>query len=171
MSDDDNRYGRGAGGRAVALGTAPRPDALEASWRSVEREPDITGERGLARTSDVIVTETYTEVYDESDGTSRVRHAGEDPEVHHALLTERAHYQRHRVSEEQRSRRLLATLASALLLGSAALLALAPDSTNVYLGAALLLVAAGAFGIKSFRIRVKDLELGGGEGARPADPR
>jgi predicted Zn-dependent protease len=78
------------------------------------------------------------------------------------MLAERGQLQRHRVTEEQRSRRLLAWLAAGLLLGAAAILAFAPQATNVYLGAAFLLVAAGAFGIKSFRIKVKDFELDAG---------
>ena len=45
-----------------------------------------------------------------------------DP-LHRILLMERAHGQRHRISEEQRSRRLLALLACLLVLGSAAILA------------------------------------------------
>lgn len=152
MSDDSSRYRR-------AVGTVPRAAVLEEARRAVEREPDIRNERGLARDSDVIITEAY----DESDGTSRIRHAGEDPKLHKILLTQRAQLQRHRVSEEQRSRRLLAGLATALLLGSAAILALAPQRTNLYLGAALLLVAGGAFGVKSFRIKVKDFELATGD--------
>jgi len=158
MSDDD-RYRRG-----VAIGTAPRSEELQAARRSVDHEPDIRAERGFARHDDVIITEAF----DESDGTSRVRHTGEDPKLHQILLTERAQLQRHRVSEEQRSRRILASLASALLLGSAAILAFAPQSTNVYLGAAFLLVAAGAFGVKAFRIKLKSFELDAGEqSARP----
>src|SRR5262245_15949959 len=168
MSDHDDRSRR-----VMAIGTTPRsvgfpaargtrrglspatPAAEEASGREPDIEPDIKTERGFARHNDVVITEAY----DESDGTSRVRHAGEDPQVHQVLLTERAELQRHRVSEEQRSRRMLAWLASALLLGSAAILAFAPQSANVYLGAACLLVAAGAFGIKAFRIKVRDLEF------------
>jgi hypothetical protein len=158
MSDDD-RYRR-----AVAIGTAPRSEELQAARRAVDREPDIRAERGFARHDDVIITEAF----DESDGTSRVRHAGEDPKLHQILLTERAQLQRHRVSEEQRSRRILASLASALLLGSAAILAFAPQSTNVYLGAAFLFVAAGAFGVKAFRIKLKSFEIDAGEqSARP----
>ena len=172
MSDHDDGY------RTVrAIGTTPRsadlqvargtkrhvPPSPDAAEESVKREPDIRAERGLARHGDVIITEAY----DESDGTSRVRHAGEDPKLHEILLTERAQLQRHRVSEEQRSRRMLAWLACALLLGSAAILALAPQSTNVYLGAACLMVAAGAFGIKAFRIKVKDFELDAGDRSPP----
>lgn len=138
----------------VALGTEPSQHALDAARRAV-REPDITQERGLARHRDVVITETY----DDADGTSRVRHAGEVPDLHGLVLTERAQGQRHRVSEEQRSRRLLALLACVLVLGSAAILAFAPQSTNVYLGTAILLSAAGAFGIKAFRIKLKDFEL------------
>jgi hypothetical protein len=138
----------------VALGTEPRSEGL-----GVHREPDIRSERGFARHHDVIVTEAY----DESDGTSRVRHAGEDPALHQVLLVERGQLQRHRVTEEQRSRRLLAWLASTLLLGAAVILAFAPESTNVLIGAALLLAAAGAFGVKAFRIKVKDFELDVGE--------
>jgi hypothetical protein len=154
MPDNTDRHRK-----AVALGTEPRSDELHAVRRSVEREPDIRTERGLARDADVVVTEAY----DDPDGTSRVRHAGEAPEVHRILLTQRAELQRHRVSEEQRSRRLLAALATGLLLGSAAILAFAPQSVNVYLGAALLLAAGGAFGVRSFRIRAGGLALEGGE--------
>jgi hypothetical protein len=151
MSDDDRHPA------VRAKGTMTRVRAAE--QRDVDHEPDIEAERGFARHNDVIITEAF----DESDGTSRVRHAGEDPKLHQILLTERAQLHRHRVSEEQRSRRLLAWLASALLLGSAAILAFAPQSTNVYLGAAFLIVAAGAFGIKAFRIKLKDFELVAGE--------
>jgi hypothetical protein len=154
---DDNE-GRG---RVVALGTVPRSEDLRAARRANAREPDITAGRGLARHGDVIITEAY----DESDGTSRVRHAGEHPKLHQVLLTERAQLQRHRVTEEQRSRRLLAWLAAGLLLGAAAILAFAPQATNVYLGAAFLLVAAGAFGLKSFRVKMKGFELDAGERA------
>jgi hypothetical protein len=150
MSDDEDRNRR-----AVAIGTAPRPDMLQDARRSVDREPDITAERGFAHHADVVITEAY----DDSDGTSHVRHAGEDPKLHRLLLTERAHGQRHRVSEEQRSRRLLALLACLLVLGSAAILAFAPQGTNVYLGTAVLLAAAGAFGVKAFRIKVRDFEI------------
>lgn len=153
MSDDNE--GRG---RVVALGTVPRSEDLHAARRTAAREPDITAERGLARHNDVIITEAY----DDSDGTSRVRVAGEHPKLHQVMLAERGQLQRHRVTEEQRSRRLLAWLAAGLLLGAAAILAFAPQATNVYLGAAFLLVAAGAFGIKSFRIKVKDFELDAG---------
>jgi hypothetical protein len=163
MSDDEDRHRR-----VVAIGTTPRSEKLLAAQRSVDQEPDIRAERGFARHNEVII---ITEAYDESDGTSRVRHAGEDPKLHQILLTERAQLQRHRVSEEQRSRRLLAWLASALLLGSAAILAFAPQSTNVYLGAAFLLVAAGAFGVKAFRIKVKYFELDVGDrSARRSEP-
>jgi len=161
MPDDEDRHPR-----VVAIGTTPRSDKLQVARRAVGPEPDIRTERGFARHDDVVI---ITEAYDESDGTSRVRHAGEDPKLHKILLTQRAQLQRHRVSEEQRSRRLLAWLASALLLGAAAILGFAPQSMNVYLGAAFLLVAAGAFGIKSFRIKVKEFELDAGDrSARPA---
>jgi len=159
MSDDEARRRR-----VVALGTAPHPQSLQAVLRAFSREPDIRVERGIARHRDVIITEAV----DESDGASLVRHTGEDPKVHERVIAERSRYQRHRVSEEQRSRRQLAWLASALVLGSAAILALAPQTTNVYLGAALLLAVAGAFGVKAFRIKVKDFELDAGE--RPARP-
>jgi hypothetical protein len=132
---------------------------LDDARRSSDREPDVRTERGLARHIDVVITETY----DEPDGVSRVRHAGEDPKLHRILLTERAHGQRHRVSEEHRSRRLLALLACLLVLGSAAILAFAPQSTNVYFGTAVLLAAAGAFGVKAFRIKVKGFEINVGE--------
>lgn len=161
MSDDEGRHRT-----AVALGTHPRSEELQAARRPAGRDPDIRRERGLARAKDVIITEAY----DGSDGTSRVRHAGEDPKLHAVLLRERSQLQRLRVSEEQRSRRLLAVLASALLLGSAAILAIAPQSTNLYLGAALLLVAAGAFGVRSFRVKARELELDAGDPApRPSD--
>ena len=114
----------------VALGTTPRKDGF-----------------------------VLTEAYDDSDGRSHVRHAGKDPQLHGILLTERAHGQRHRVSEEQRSRRVLAVLACVLVLGSAAILAFAPQTTNVYLGTAVLLATAGAFGVKAFRIRLRDFEI------------
>jgi len=152
MSDDEDRH-------RVAIGTAPRRDVLEDVRRSVDREPDIRAERGFAHHIDVVITEAY----DDSDGNSHVRHAGEDPKLHRVLLTERARGQRHRVSEEQRSRRLLALLACLLVLGSAAILAFAPQSTNVYLGTAVLLAAAGAFGVKAFRIKVRDFEIDVGE--------
>src|SRR5262249_29322024 len=122
MSDDEGSYRRN-----IALGTRPRPPDLESAGLGTQRESDIRSERGFARDKDVIVTEAYAE----SDGTSRVRHAGEDPALHQTLLVERAQLQRHRVSEEQHSRRLLAWLASGLLLGAAVILAFAPDSTNV----------------------------------------
>ena len=155
MSDDEDRHGSNMAIINIARGTTPRPSVLQDARRSVDREPDITSGRGFAQHVDVVVTETF----DDSNGTSHVRHAGEDPKLHRILLVERAHGQRHRVSEEQRSRRLLALLACVLVLGSAAILAFAPQSTNVYLGTAVLLAAAGAFGVKAFRIKLRSLEI------------
>src|SRR5436190_11657933 len=106
MPDDDGRYRR-----VVAIGTEPHPGDLQVARRSLDREPDIKAPREIGR--DVIITEAI----DDSDGTSRITHAGEDPKLHQILLVERAHLLRLRVSEEQRSRRLLAWLASALILG------------------------------------------------------
>ena len=147
MDDDDRQR------NVVAIGTKPRGVAHPV-------DPDIETERGLARDAEVIIT---TETYDEADGSEHVRHAGDDPELHRVLLTARARLLVHRVTEDQRLRRLLAWLGSGLLLGSAALFAFAPQRPNVYMSAALLLVAGGAFSIKSFRIRVKDFELDVGE--------
>jgi hypothetical protein len=158
MSSDDGKHKVVVLGseprKVVALGTEPNQEVLRAARRAV-REPEIRTERGFARHHDVIITEAY----DDAEGKSHVRHAGEDPDLHRVVLTERAHGQRHRVSEEQRSRRMLAALACVLVLGSAAILAFAPEGTNVYLGTAVLLAAAGAFGIKAFRVKVRDFEL------------
>jgi hypothetical protein len=155
MGDNDDDSSRAP----VAIGSAPLPELVRAPQHSTECEPDIEAERGYARDHRVIITETL----DEPHGGSRVRHAGDDPKIHEILLNERSRLERHRVSEEQRTKRQLAWAACILLLGSAAIFAFAPQSVNAYIGAALLLIAGGAFGVKSFRIKVKDFELEAGD--------
>lgn len=140
--------------KAVALGTEPQQGLLQAARQAV-RGPDIRQERGLARDPDVVFTETY----DNADGVSHVRHAGRHADVHTEVIVQQAAGHRLRISEEQQSRRILAVLACVLVLGSAAILAFAPQGTNVYLGSAVLLAAAGAFGVKAFRIKLRDFEI------------
>lgn len=143
----------------TALAVRSREELRKTAGYPTEREPDIRTERGYARDRSVIITETL----DEADGSSRVRHAGDDPKIHEILLIERSQIERHRVREEQRTKRQLAWAACLLLIASAIIFAFAPQSVNAYIGAALLLISGGAFGIKSFRIKVKDFELEAGE--------
>jgi hypothetical protein len=151
MGDNDDDSARSA----TAIAAKPRIEQR----KSTEREPDISTERGYARTRAVIITETI----DDPDGGSHVRHAGDDPGVHERVLVERSLILRHQVTEEQQTKRQLAWAAVVALAVAALIFAFAPKALPTYLGAAFLLIAGGAFGIKSLRLKTKDLELETGE--------
>jgi hypothetical protein len=151
MGDNDDDSARSA----TAIAAKPRLEQKE----STEREPDISTERGRARSRAVIITETI----DDPDGGGHVRHAGDDPGVHKRLLVERSLILRHQVTEVQQTKRQLAWAAVVALSVAALIFAFAPQALPTYLGAAFLLVAGGAFGIKSLRLKAKDLELETGD--------
>lgn len=158
--NDDDRLAA----KSLAAGTFAQGELGEARARveyEHENEQDITGadERGFSRDLRVTITETVDEV----DGVSRVRHVGDEAEIHGLLLTQRAVTLRERDAQQQRTKRQLAWAAVVLLLGFAIVFAFAPQTVNAYIGAGVLLIAAGAFGVKSFRIKLKDFELSAGE--------
>ena len=150
MGDNDDDPVRSQ--TAIAT-TKPRERTVQ------KREPDITSGRGYARSPDVIVTE----IIDDADGSTRVRHAGNNPDVHERVLAERSKILRHRVTEDERTKRQLAWAAVVSFVVAALIFAFAPQAVPAYVGAALLLIVGGAFGIKSFRIKTKHLELEAGE--------
>ena len=158
MGDNDDDSARSS----TAIAAKPRAEQKES-----KREPDISKERGYARSRAVIITEAI----DDPDGSSRVRHAGDDPRVHERVLVERSLILRHQVTEEQRTKRQLAWAAVVALAAAAVIFAFAPQALPAYLGAAFLLVAGGAFGIKSLRLKTKGLELETGDARDRTDRR